>query len=591
VAAKPRVRGDRGGQNGFVLTWVAIMLVVLVAFAGVAVDVGNWYFVANREQKAADAGALAGAVFLPATPATGKSQATNAVNLNGFTSGQGDTITSVQGSQPNQMQVTVTRTVNNFFLGLIGVGTTTITRSAVAEYQGPIPMGSPTNRLGDDPEGGPYPDFWINIGAPNSDKTNGDRFASKNCPATTYQCTAATPQNNEYLPKSDGYSFAVHVTSTAAAAGRPLVVQAWDGEFAYVGDHCASPAWPTAAQLTALQSTTPSGAPAGYYSDASTRYASGDTGTQAHWCTGDTNNGGFGEITTFVLRSPDTTPYNDFDNPVISTGTCQPVQTPTYDLGASTTPGPTLYQLLNPADNSTPYIAAQHVYDSSNDFTAGGLTFVETFRRWITTCSIPSGSVTTGDYMLQIRSNAAVGAPLVYDPTVDTSGYNRLALRAGWQNADGTVAANGVAIYGNGTLPIFANSSSSAASTFYLARVLPSAGQRVLQVPLYDMGDASVAGTLELLGPDGNDWTNCSFLRSFASTVVSANCTLTGVSGGAGYNGQLVTISAPIPSTYTCTTSDPNACWFKIRATFSGGVEDTTTWQAYMLGDPVHLVQ
>src|SRR5205823_3275322 len=116
TAFSRRARGDRGGQGGFVLTWIALMLVVLFVFA----------------------------------------------------------------------------------------------RTAVAEFQGPIPMGSPDNDLGNDPETmTTFPDYWINIAAPNADKTNGDRFSAKNCPSTTYACGGAGPQNTEYA--TDGYAFAVHV--------------------------------------------------------------------------------------------------------------------------------------------------------------------------------------------------------------------------------------------------------------------------------------------------------------------------------------------------------------------------------------------
>ena len=47
----------------------------------------------------------------------------------------------------------------------------------------------------------------------------------------------------------------------------------------------------------------------------------------------------------------------------------------------------------------------------------------------------------------------------------------------------------------------------------------------------------------------------------------------------------------PIPANYTCNDTDPNGCWVKINYQFAGGVTDTTSWNAYLLGDPVRLVQ
>ena len=48
-------------DSGFVLVWLALMVTALLGMAGLAIDVANWYFQAQRQQKAADAAALAGA--------------------------------------------------------------------------------------------------------------------------------------------------------------------------------------------------------------------------------------------------------------------------------------------------------------------------------------------------------------------------------------------------------------------------------------------------------------------------------------------------------------------------------------------------
>ena len=49
-----------------------------------------------------------------------------------------------------------------------------------------------------------------------------------------------------------------------------------------------------------------------------------------------------------------------------------------------------------------------------------------------------------------------------------------------------------------------------------------------------------------------------------------------------------------LPSNYTCDTTDPNNCWFKINDQLHRPATprpDTTTWSANILGDPVHLTQ
>jgi hypothetical protein len=49
----------------------------------------------------------------------------------------------------------------------------------------------------------------------------------------------------------------------------------------------------------------------------------------------------------------------------------------------------------------------------------------------------------------------------------------------------------------------------------------------------------------------------------------------------------------PIPSTYTCHFNGTGGCWFRLNVTFGGGadVNDTTTWTAYVSGDPVRLIE
>ncbi len=60
----PRTMKRLTGQRGVVLPLVAILLIVLLAFAAIAVDLGYMHVVKNELQNAADAAALAGAAVL-----------------------------------------------------------------------------------------------------------------------------------------------------------------------------------------------------------------------------------------------------------------------------------------------------------------------------------------------------------------------------------------------------------------------------------------------------------------------------------------------------------------------------------------------
>ena len=107
-----------------------------------------------RFQKAVDAAALAGAVFMPEN--AGNKAFTTAQSIssqNGFTNGSnGVTVTTAAGKLPNQLKVTVSINTKNPWGAMVGYNNTTIVRSAVAEYQLPQNLGSPQNSYGNDPE-------------------------------------------------------------------------------------------------------------------------------------------------------------------------------------------------------------------------------------------------------------------------------------------------------------------------------------------------------------------------------------------------------------------------------------------------------
>jgi hypothetical protein len=66
-------------------------------------------------------------------------------------------------------------------------------------------------------------------------------------------------------------------------------------------------------------------------------------------------------------------------------------------------------------------------------------------------------------------------------------------------------------------------------------------------------------------------------------------CTLTVPNGY--YNERTVTVDVPIPDDYDCDDDVGTGCWIKVRAAFNGPVNDTTTWSAAILGNPVRLVE
>lgn len=570
-----RLRAGDGPQDrGAVLAIHALMIVVLLGMAGFAIDVAHWYLVANRAQRAADAGALGGVVFMPGDPSQATATARQIAAHNGFDHADpAVTVDVASEGAGDRLRVTVTEVVPNFFTGLLGVPTTRITRTAVAEFEGPIPMGSPEFYLGNDTAAGLVPEFWVNVAASGANKRAGDRYATRRCSAGTYCTGAVQPgiENDEYDPS--GYFFTLRVNEVPVT-GEPIRFQVYDAVFSYVGDHCDRVPFPSAATLSAWESTPPPGAsvPPGFFSDASARYAGGST----DWCTGDQDINGRNMRTRFQVRYPDDTPWSNTDNPVVDIGpSCEPVVIDPHNTGGS---NPTIEDELANAsvDGARPW------------------TFAELFRRYVTVCEIPSSVYSAlpnggvGDWLLQIRGEDQTGAE---------GGHNRMALRAGFASGDG-VSGAGVQFFAAGRLPIYANAT-GASTTFHLARVLPGSDNRLLRVVLWDMGDAASAGTLQIKPPP--EWeathgpfTGCRFTRIEPSAevpVASSDCRITGVSSSAGYNGAIVEIEVPIPTGYTCDTSSIAGCWVKVIASFPGGVQDTTTWSANMVGDPVRLVE
>ena len=184
----------------------------------------------------------------------------------------------------------------------------------------------------------------------------------------------------------------------------------------------------------------------------------------------------------------------------------------------------------------------------------------------------------------------------------------RTGSRSAWASGSNFASSNGLHVYGNQKMGAYANAT-GANTQFFLTRVLPGEAGKTLVLNFYDTGDASQPGTLAVLPPSdsnvtGGVFANCLFTQppgnasgppwgTFSSTA--SGCKITGVSntGTPNYNGQWVTWEIPIPGTYTCNSADPLGCWTKLQFIYPVGtnVSDTTTWSAYILGEPVRLIQ
>jgi hypothetical protein len=540
-----RRRRPQRDEKGYFTVLTITMFVTLFGLAAFAVDVGNWYWTGQQEQRAADAGALAGVPNLPASQATAFSTAKQFSAENGYKNGV-DTVTVITGidGTPTRLRVTVTKTVDNFFGGLFGIPTTTITRTAVADFAGPVPLGSPCNEFGNDPDAASNRSahcadtgqFWANVGSPGAPKRNGDAYQDNVCTSGDDGCTGSS--NTDY--DVNGYFYTVTVAQTIPN----LVIQAFDPALIDVGDTCDSAGNINGASSLPAAKTV--------VTDPATRYAAG---ASSPYCTGDIRYGGTGQVATkYTMRLAGGNPWDPTSYPVSTISGCP---------GTTTFPG-----------FSGPLKTA---LDKTN---AGfNATVAANFRQWKTLCTV-NGPVAPGTYIIQVQTNGN-GADAA-------SGHNRFGLRA--YSSTSATGKDNIYLAGYNKMGIYANLP-SATTLFYLARVPSGSGGQILNVRLFDVGDAGGTGSIQVLAPadSGVTFTNCKGTGPTAGNL--ATCSIP--TNSSIYQGKWETISVPIPAGYSCNDNDQGACWVKLKYTYGAGNQpsDTTSWTASIEGDPVRLVE
>jgi hypothetical protein len=591
---RERSRSQEAGAVALIFALFAS--VVFFGLAAIGVDSARWAIEVERVQKTADAAALAGVTFLPTDMTSARTTALAVAAKNGFTPSATVQITVVEGARPSQLKVTVRSLVSNQFGRLIGVPTTWVTRTGVADYTGPAPMGSPCNVFGNEPASQPSaalptnsalptpvpancsstPQFWATIEGPATDKVQGDRYMTSPCASTsTWSC--ASSKNSELRP--EGYFWAVHVE--AAAVGTPIDVQLYDPAFVFTQKDCSGISYTPATNDLNDYTTT----------DAKLRYRSTTSTTAAiPYCSGDYYPGGGsdGMDTTFTMRE--------------QTDTNDPMKAPMI-------PGCT--KQFRGFD-ATPSL--NNVTDTSGSYDKQ---LSRVWHQWISLCTFTP--TRKGDWYIQVRTNVALpgsggdantnGKPAVVYPANNPaagaatgtqttgSGNNAFAMRAVPTDAAmrGQIAVSGVA-----RMPIFQNATGSVA-TFNLIKALSNTKNQYIAFDFYDAADGSdptTGGTIKVLPPvdalgsvkTASGIPGCRGALNTATYSSLTNCVVTVKPST--HDGQLQHMIVPIPNDYSCADTVFTGCWFRVQITFSGSdVSDITTWDANISGDPVRLVE
>ena len=145
--AKPRARSQR--EHGQILVIFAGAMIALMALCAVVVDVA-WYWTSNLHmQRAADAAALAGVVWLPGNQASASTAARAEAAKNGYTNGvDGVVVTpSYDPKNPRRIQVKITGPVGTLFARAVGLNSWPAARTAKADYVAARPDGQSAELL------------------------------------------------------------------------------------------------------------------------------------------------------------------------------------------------------------------------------------------------------------------------------------------------------------------------------------------------------------------------------------------------------------------------------------------------------------
>ncbi len=603
----------RTREGGAVAVIVALVSSVLFfALAAIGVDAARWAVEVETIQKTADAAALAGVTFVPYDMTSAEATALAVAAKNGYKPDTRTKITISQGSKPSQLRVTISSLVDNQFGRTFGVGDAWITRTAVADYTGPAPMGSPCNTFGNEPPSQPgaaqptgsalpaspfpncnwtatkQPQFWGALNGPDTGKVQGDRYMSRRCSGSPmeYACTGASANgNSEYNPL--GYFYAIHIEP--AAVGTPIEIQIYDPAYVAIDASADTAACSLSFTSDSVNEYTTT--------DGRKRYSS------AEYCTGDfqqTSGGNPGPVTSFALRE--------------QTDTNDPMK------AALLNPSQCIKQFDQTAKSSSNLTTALRRYTSGTTKNPDyNRQLSQVFHQWVPLCTFTP--TRKGDYYLQFRTNVPLGGTAVPSSsetgktfpsiiyTGNTAvgaatgsltsgvGLNAFAVRAVPQPLTNDAIRKQISVSGFERMPIFQNATGSTA-TFNLIRVLPNARGQYIAFDFFDAADASGSGTVKVTAPSdatgsvksGSGVPNCKSAVNTGTLINLTGCRTT-VSSSQN-NGQVQHMVVPIPNDYNCDYTSLGGCWFQVEISFgSSTVTDFTTWDANVKGDPVRLVE
>ena len=529
----PERPARRKREAGQVLALFVLSIFVIIGMVAVVADVSWFWANSLKVQRAADAAALAGAIYLPGAPPTAYSTARAEAAKNGYVGGSGTSITPTQDARnPRRLNVTITAPVQTFFARIFGLHQINVTQTARAEYALPVPMGSPQSYFGiyqltykhtngqwrtDNVRKAPGASgsaqlasqgFWGAVITRGGQRQNGDAYSPANNGGSA---------NAQY--DANGYDYTIEF-GPGTTNGRVFL---YDATFCAVGHH-----------------------------DSGSYLGTGD-----HWI----GTSGTPVTTDFILWNTRNTPFDTRDDIRVT------------DSG-------TRFTNENQVDKSTGYIGdGRYGDDGYNGAASADCRSDADHNNWYRLAQ----NLAAGTYRLQVTTSSA--------GNVNTNAENMFGIQ-GVANGSATVK-----VHGTSKMAMYNNLNGGASLFYLAQIDAIHAGKTVeirLFDPGDVGGDAVLrikrptnAGytdtTFSYTADNGRSGTNVTSIQT--------------ASGGTNlFNNSWITITVPLSNLYGQagdTLRPPGESqpgWWKMEYTISASGNDTTTWEVSIRGNPVHLV-
>ncbi len=519
-------------DRGQTLVVAALVMTILFGLAGLALDVAWYELNLVRIQRAADAAALAGVVYLPGNPSGAISAALAEATKNGYANGTGGVSVVPRRDPINNsiLDVTVQAPVQTYMARLFGTPTIQGSRTAAAEFVLPVPMGSPQDYYGianlcrnsDTPTScSAVPSatgvgtlatqgFWGSVLTKGANRANGDAYSTYYNPAPTL--------NTGFDP--NGYSYIAEFPAGTVGGA----VWIYDPIFCATGRRATSP----------FQRL---GTGDVWYSIAATRTVT----------------------TEFKLWSMNGTPYSTADDVLIASDGGLFTNMDYVDKGADYGGD---HNYIFGYNGSSSLDCATSPYHNAWWRLASGLGEGQ-YRLQVVTSSGSTGQQAANNFGIQLTASVGTGMRIY--------GQSRMCA---YVNVGSSTAL----------LYLAQVDTAHAGKTLEIKLFDPgditNTTMRIKQPT--DLGYVDASFTFTATGSSGGAPTSGGPQTSLQTSNALTNF----------YNNQWVTISVALPPSYVAVTPpfETQPGWWKIEYTVGTSGQDVTTWEVTIRGNPVHLV-